>query len=194
MTQIRFWKGRSGKGNAREFDNVALITLGTGLGFAISQNGIVQQNELGGPGIPIFGIPYSEGILEDYTTKRGIVRTYLDLSGKNSAGGITVSEIGKRADNGDASSCKTFQMVGRILAESLKHIIDANHIQCLLLGGQISRSFHLHGTITEEGIGQGFFKLNRQQPEGIYLIRAYTEWNTSKSYPSMNKIACRGER
>ena len=29
----------------------------------------------------------------------------------------------------------------------------------------------------EEGIGEGFFELNQVKTEGIYLIRAYTEWN-----------------
>jgi glucokinase len=32
--------------------------------------------------------------------------------------------------------------VGRILAESLEKILIERNIQCLLLGGQISRSFH----------------------------------------------------
>lgn len=29
----------------------------------------------------------------------------------------------------------------------------------------------------EQGIGEGFFQLNQQYAEGLYLIRAYTEWN-----------------
>ena len=29
----------------------------------------------------------------------------------------------------------------------------------------------------ENGIGEGFFSLNRRYSEGLYLIRAYTEWN-----------------
>ncbi len=29
----------------------------------------------------------------------------------------------------------------------------------------------------ENGIGDGFFELNKNYPEGLYLIRAYTEWN-----------------
>ncbi|MEO6730857.1 MAG: hypothetical protein ABIN01_06545, partial [Ferruginibacter sp.] len=29
----------------------------------------------------------------------------------------------------------------------------------------------------EYGIGEGFFQLNQQHAEGLYLIRAYTEWN-----------------
>ena len=37
---------------------------------------------------------------------------------------------------------ETFSTVGRILAVNLKEILQKNHIQCLLFGGQISRSFH----------------------------------------------------
>jgi len=29
----------------------------------------------------------------------------------------------------------------------------------------------------DHGIGDGFFDLNRRYPEGVYLIRAYTEWD-----------------
>ena len=29
----------------------------------------------------------------------------------------------------------------------------------------------------ENGIGDGFFDLNQSYSEGLYLIRAYTEWN-----------------
>lgn len=32
-------------------------------------------------------------------------------------------------------------------------------------------------TRIDNGIGEGFFQLNKTYPEGIYLLRAYTEWN-----------------
>jgi glucokinase len=142
--------GEIWKGNAQGFDNVAVVTLGTGLGFAISENGTVMCNEIGGPFLSIYKLPYKDGILEDYTAKRGLVRIYRELSGKTNADEINVSDIGQWADNGDAASIQTFRKVGEILAESLHDILMEKKIECILFGGQISRSFHhIEGSLRE---------------------------------------------
>ena len=60
-------------GNGREYSRVALVTLGTGLGFAMSIDGHILKNETGSPLVSIFGIPYRDGILEDYASKRGFI-------------------------------------------------------------------------------------------------------------------------
>jgi len=134
--------GEIWKGNAQGFGNAAVVTLGTGLGFAISENGRVLCNEIGGPFLSIFKLPYKDGILEDYTAKRGFVRIYSELSGKTNDDEISVSDIGGWADKGDAASIETFKKVGKILAESLHDILIEKKIECLLFCGQISRSFH----------------------------------------------------
>ncbi len=134
--------GEIWKGNARGFQNAAVITLGTGLGFAVSKNGNVLCNELGGPYLSIFKIPYKDGILEDYTAKRGFVKMYQELSGKADVDGIEVSDIGNLANLGDEVCIRTFKEVGFILAQSLHNILLELEIECLLFSGQISRSFH----------------------------------------------------
>lgn len=135
--------GEAWRGNALGFKNAAVVTLGTGLGFAFSQKRIIQYNEIGGPGISIFKLPYREGILEDYTSKRGFLKIYRELSRKKEIRGVEVSDISQWAQEGDEASMQTFHEVGKILAESLEHILLEKDIQCLLFGGQISRSFHL---------------------------------------------------
>lgn len=129
-------------GNAKGCPNAALITLGTGLGFAFSQNGKVQFNEQGGPKITIFRTPYKDGILEDYVSKRGFLKIYQEKSGKSNVENIQVADIGKWADEGDAISLETFQQAGNILASNIKNILQEQEIECLLFGGQISKSFH----------------------------------------------------
>jgi glucokinase len=142
--------GELWKGNARGYHNAAVVTLGTGLGFAISEKGKVLCNELGGPFLSIFKIPYKEGILEDYTAKRGFLKIYSELSGKSGTEGISVSDIGNWANKGDTASIRTFERVGEILAKSLKQIIIDRKIECLLFSGQISRSFlHLEASLKE---------------------------------------------
>lgn len=141
--------GEIWKGNAQGFPNAAVVTLGTGLGFAFSKDGIVQCNRLGGPLITIFRLPYKDGILEDFTARRGFLKIYSEISGKKIEG-IDVSDLGKWADEGDRNSIRTFREVGIILAEAIHNILIDNNIQCLLLGGQISRSFqHMEESLTQ---------------------------------------------
>jgi glucokinase len=129
-------------GNAKRYSNAALITLGTGLGFAFSQNSKVQFNEQGGPQITIFKEPYQDGILEDYVSKRGILKIYKEKSGKSDIDHIQVADIGKLANEGDEISLDTFREAGKILAVNIKSILKEQKIECLLFGGQISKSFH----------------------------------------------------
>ena len=133
--------GELWKGNAAGYSNAAVITLGTGLGFSISENGKILCNEIGGPYLSIFNIPYKEGILEDYTAKRGFLRIYRGLNEGRDLGDIKVADIGKWADEGDVNSIKTFEKVGEVLSEALKNRLEERNVECLLLGGQISRSF-----------------------------------------------------
>jgi len=143
--------GELWRGNAVGFRNAAAVTLGTGLGFAFSRDGVVQQNEIGGPLITIFRIPYKNGILEDYTSKRGFLSLYKNLSGKTSIEEVEVSDIGKWASEGDPVSQRVFEEIGAILAQSLKPLLKELEIECLLFGGQISRSFHcMESKVREE--------------------------------------------
>lgn len=144
--------GEIWKGDARGFGNAAVVTLGTGLGFAISKNGKVLCNEIGGPYLSIFKIPYQDGILEDYTAKRGFLKIYSELNGKSVSGEFTVAAIAALADKGDFAAIETFKKVGEILAETLRNILIENNIGCLLFSGQISRSFQYMETSLKEGL------------------------------------------
>ena len=144
--------GEIWKGNAQGFKNAAVVTLGTGLGFAVSKDGQVLCNPIGGPFYSIFKIPYKDGILEDYTAKRGFVRIYNELSGKTDDTETSVYEIGQLADNGDEAGIQTFREVGETLAEALHDILVDLEIECLLFCGQISRSFHHLEPSLKEGL------------------------------------------
>ncbi len=140
------------KGKAQGYENAALVTLGTGLGFAFSQKGDIQCNEIGGPRVSIFRTPCKNGILEDFTAKRGFLKVYQQQSGAYDVSGIEVADLGMWALNGDAASIKTFQIVGHILAESLGPVLDKYEIECLLFGGQISKSFTLMQDALKTGL------------------------------------------
>lgn len=134
--------GEIWKGNAQGFDHVALVTLGTGLGFAVAEKGRILCNDIGGPSISIFKKPFKNGILEDYVSRRGFLNKYKELSGNPYLEGIDVSDLGRLADQGEKNSLLTFHLAGDILANALQEVLLERSIQCLLLGGQISKSFH----------------------------------------------------
>jgi glucokinase len=139
-------------GHARDYKNVALVTLGTGLGFSYCINRVVQCNLLGSPLKAIYNQPYQGTILEEYISKRGILRIYNERSEKLDIGTLEVSDIASRAEAGDKASLETFAEVGRILASSLKEFLEEKKIECLLFSGQISRSFHLMEQSLKDGL------------------------------------------
>ena len=142
--------GEQWLGYAKDFANTAVVTIGTGLGFAHSQNGTVQCNDWGSPLITIFKTPYGQGILEDYVSKRGILTIYDDMAEKGTAGNLKVIDIANLADKGDRAALATFREVGHILSGVLAGTIAEKNIECLLFAGQISRSFrHMEAAVRE---------------------------------------------
>jgi len=119
---------------SKGYDNVALVTIGTGLGFAISIDGMIMTNEVGTPRFCIYNRPFMQGNLEDYVSKRGLLRGY---------DGITVKELSDLARNGDKAAIQRFNECGEYLGANIASILQSMNIQCLLLGGQISKSYDL---------------------------------------------------
>ena len=128
-------------GAAQGYKNIAVITLGTGLGFAHTINGEIQYSPMGSPLVSIYNRPYRDGVLEDYVSKRGFLRAYAEVRGEENPSDLTVAMIGGMCGKGDKQAFATFENVGKILAEELKPLLEEFNIECLLFGGQISRSF-----------------------------------------------------
>lgn len=139
-----FILGEHWSGAAKGFENVAGITIGTGLGFGLIKNNKICGNESGGPYISLFKTPWENGIIEDVVSKRGIITFYKKMSAKDND--IDVIDIEYLARNGDKSAIDTFAHSGRTLGIVLKPIVEETGIECLVLGGQISRAFDLMET------------------------------------------------
>ena len=136
-------------GAAQGYNNVAIVTLGTGLGFSHTANGEIQYSAMGSPSVSIYNRPYREGVLEDYASKRGFLRAYAEVRGEANPENLTVAMIGGMCGEGNADALKAFENVGEILATELKPLLAELNIECLLFGGQISRSFRfMEPTIT----------------------------------------------
>ncbi len=128
-------------GAAQGYKNVAVVTLGTGLGFSHTADGEIQYSPMGSPSISLYNRPYRDGVLEDYASKRGFLRSYAEVCGKEIPANLTVAMIGGLCAEGDKEALQSFQNVGNILATELKPLLTELNIECLLFGGQISRSF-----------------------------------------------------
>ena len=129
-------------GNGKPYGRVAMIALGTGLGFSMSIEGEILKNEIGSPKVSIFNSPYKDGVLEDYASKRGVWKLYGDDS-------LSVREIAQRAVSGEQRAADAFGRMGGIIGEAIAPIMKEYGIECLLLGGQISRSWKLFAPAME---------------------------------------------
>ena len=117
--------------------NVALVTLGTGLGFAYAVGGKIAKSEDGSPAESLWNQPYRDGILEDAVSRRGIIAAY------GGSEGLDVKEISERARKGDTAARAAFEAAGKCFAEGAAPLLKRLGISRLIFSGQISRSFDL---------------------------------------------------
>ena len=64
---------------------------------------------------------------------------------------MTVADMGRLASEGDSAALETFRRVGELIGSNIKDILIGHQIECLLFGGQISRSFrHMESAVRKE--------------------------------------------
>ena len=147
---VAFLKGEAWIGNATGFSRIIGLTLGAGLGSAFMVNGKIIQNA---PDVPPDGelwcFPDNGGIMEDHLSRRGIVRIHQEVTGDS---GDDVEAIAHRAKLGDADSIRTFEEFGRIMGRLLRPHVERFGAECIVVGGQIAKSFDLFGPSLREGL------------------------------------------
>ena len=120
--------------------NVALVTIGTGLGFSYSIKGKVQCGPMLSPARSLYNLPYGDGILEDVVSARGILAAYARRSG---IGAESAYEVAMRAYSGEIEAQEVYNGVGEALADVLPTLFDELGIDTLLMAGQIAKSMNL---------------------------------------------------
>ena len=138
-------------GAAQGKGNTALVSLGTGLGFAMFVDGEILETDLKSPAVSIYSIPFRDGILEDYASKRGIISSYLRHAGIG-AYALTVKEIADRAHEGDKAALAAFHETASVIGNAISPILTRYNIKCLLFGGQICRSFDLMNPVLKDAL------------------------------------------
>ena len=120
--------------------NTALITLGTGLGFSHSIDGVVLKADTGSPARGIWNMPWEDGILEDVASARGIRIAYARKTGDGSQSAYSIAKL---AYAGDIAAMEVYDNVGKVLGSALEPLQEELCFDTLLVGGQIAKSLSL---------------------------------------------------
>lgn len=125
-----FLEGEVMLGAANGFRKALGITLGTGLGTAVSRNGITEDAALG------INEPLFEGVAEDYISTRWFVKRYYELTGKTVKG---VKELTELAEE-DPSVQTIFDEFSQSLAAFIKIFVKKENPDVVVIGGKIANA------------------------------------------------------
>lgn len=120
----------------RQERNLCAIIIGTGLGIGAMVEGRMLVDDNHGPAIKVFRHPYRDSIAEDYVSKRAIMGHYARRTGRMRE----VSDIARLARQGEGEARAVFDETGLYLAEILAPLVREYDFDCIILGGQISKS------------------------------------------------------
>lgn len=130
-----FGVGQWFTGQAKQVDKSLCILIGTGTGAVFIDHGIAIKNK------EIYDHPYRESIIDDYISKRGILKL-AEEAGVSSK--WDVRDIADAArDQKDESAITVFHQFGTMLGEVLERYIDEFQPELVILGGQIAKAGEL---------------------------------------------------
>ncbi len=145
-----------------EFNRIIALTIGTGFGSTFIKNGLPVA---GINGIPdngfLYHIPFKNGIADDYFSTRWFLGEYKKQTGESVSG---VKKLVKLAET-DKNATYLFSTFGNNLGSFLVHWIKSFDADCIVLGGNISKSFSLFEKELNEQ-----FKLNEIKTTVIQSI------------------------
>lgn len=123
-------------GAAGDKENIAAITLGTGLGYCIKSTHI-ERNDLGSPKEVLWNVPYRYGTMEDYFSSRGMIKFYRETANKEILSSKEIYDLANKGDKDAITAIGEFgKEFGKVLNERLQ-----GRVNDLYLGGQVSKSF-----------------------------------------------------
>jgi len=124
-----FLQGEVFGGAAMDFDLVLGLTLGTGLGAAVSMDGEAHDAAL-------WNSPFEDGIAEDYLSTRWFLNAYQEQTGKQIRGVKELTEL----DHSDDRVHALFQQFAGNLAAFISAKAAENRAEAVVLGGNISNA------------------------------------------------------
>ena len=127
-----FLLGEAFSGAAANFNKAVGLTLGTGLGSSIYENGVSKDADL-------WCSTFKDGIAEDYLSTRWFTQRYYLLTGEK------VKDVKELADLAiyHPIAREVFNEFGKNLALFLEGFIQKNKPEVVVIGGNISNAFDL---------------------------------------------------
>jgi glucokinase len=168
-----FLQGEVFCGSVSGYQHVVSVTLGTGLGTAVYENGSARSADL-------WSMPLYEGIAEDYLSTRWFVKRYTAISGSVVSG---VKELVGQAMH-DELIRTMFNEFGDNLAIFLNRFIESSGAKAVVIGGNIAQSFPLFKDALLAGINTRFgevFITTSVLGEGAALVGAAGFWSQRSS-------------
>jgi glucokinase len=138
-----FAVGEAWMGEASNYRRIIALTMGTGFGTTFIKNKLPVA---GIDGIPddgfLYHVPFRKSVADDYFSTRWFLKTYFEKTGKKIQG---VKELAEKASN-ESLAAELFRDFGRNLGVFLASWLKQFDADCLVLGGNISKSFPLFKT------------------------------------------------
>ena len=137
-----FALGEDRIGKAKDSKRSLSITLGTGFGSAFVKNGLplVEGVEVPESGC-LWHLPFENGVADDYFSTRGLLDRFEKKTGNKCYGVKDI--VALCSSNPEAKAL--FEDFGKKMGLFLHPWIEKSKIETLVLGGNISRSYHLFG-------------------------------------------------
>jgi Transcriptional regulator/sugar kinase len=122
-----FLQGETFCGSVQDYNRVIGVTLGTGLGSAIYENGRARSADL-------WKMPFKESMAENYLSTRWFLQRHAGVSG--------VRELAQMAPNNEQVHA-LFAEFGQNLAQFLNTFIKNTAAEAVVIGGNIAQAFPL---------------------------------------------------
>lgn len=122
-----FLQGETFCGSVQHFNKVIGVTLGTGLGSAIYENGAARSADL-------WKMPFKEGMAEEYLSTRWFLSRHAGISGVRELADIAPANAQVR---------DLFHEFGENLAQFLNTFIENTGAEAVVIGGNIAQAFLL---------------------------------------------------
>jgi glucokinase len=130
-------------GKAQDISSVVMITLGTGVGGAVMQKGVVLPH----PHDITQEIGYTIADPSDLlpaSTGRGSIESLLGGQNLEERFGIPMAELVAQARNEDPDAVETFKTISYYFIQSVRAIYDIYQCKLILVGGKGSKDLDLY--------------------------------------------------
>lgn len=127
------------------FQKVIGVTLGTGLGTAVYEDGKSRSADL-------WSLSFGDSIAEDYLSTRWFLKRYNGLSGYTITG---VKELAQQSTINPLAHT-IFQEFGKNFAVFLKEFIQKENPEAMVIGGNIANAYNLFQKELESSIAEDY--------------------------------------